>query len=149
MRKSELQTGDPVVIEDDGAIRIVRICRPEKRNALDLATKRRLVDAFRAAEADAKVGVVVLTGSESVFVAGTDIAEMAGFRPTDLILERAGEVFEVLDGLAKPVILIAEPVQLLLDVLLCGLHGRQPRTVLRRLGLGDGLVKADEKVLTQ
>lgn len=101
-----------MVIEDDGAIRIVRICRQEKRNALDLATKRRLVEAFRAAEADADVRVVVLTGSESVFVAGTDIAEMAGFRPTDLILERAGEVFEVLDGLAKPVIAAVEGVAL-------------------------------------
>lgn len=99
---------DPVVIEDRGPIRIVRVHRPDKRNALNLATKRRLVAAFRAAEEDPAVRVIVLTGSDVVFVAGTDIAEMAQLRPTDLILERAGEVFEVLDHLTKPTIAAVE-----------------------------------------
>src|SRR4051794_34591166 len=97
-----------VLVEDAGPVRTIRIQRPDKHNALNLATKKGLVEAFRSAEADPVVRVVVLTGSPTVFVAGTDIAEMARLRPTDLIVQRAGEVFEVLDNLTKPTIAAVE-----------------------------------------
>jgi enoyl-CoA hydratase/carnithine racemase len=105
---SEPSAENPVVIEDRGPIRIVRVHRPDKCNALNLATKRRLVEAFRAADDDPAVRVTVLTGGEAVLVAGTDVAEMARLRPTDLIVERAGEVFEVLDHLSKPTVAAVE-----------------------------------------
>ncbi|RYE41467.1 MAG: enoyl-CoA hydratase [Hyphomicrobiales bacterium] len=99
---------NPVVTTDHGNIRIVRINRPTKRNALNLDTKRRLVTAFRDADADSQVRVVIVTGTPEVFVAGTDIAEMATLRPTDHLTERTGEVFEVLDGIGKPTIAAVE-----------------------------------------
>lgn len=105
---TEQATEAPVLVEDAGPIRTIRIDRPGKHNALNLATKDALVEALRTAEADPDVRVVVLTGSPTVFVAGTDIAEMATLRPTDHLVRRTGEVFEVLDNLTKPTIAAVE-----------------------------------------
>ncbi|MEU4311274.1 enoyl-CoA hydratase-related protein [Nocardia sp. NPDC024068] len=85
-------------------VRVVRIDRPEAKNALDLATKRELIDALTDAGSDRTVRVLVLTGSAEVFVAGTDIKEMASLSPTDHIVEETGRVFDLLDDFGKPTI---------------------------------------------
>lgn len=56
-------------------VRLVRIHRPEKRNALDQATREALVDAL---EEGVKAGAraLVLTGTEKSFASGADLAEM-------------------------------------------------------------------------
>ena len=107
---SGLDTGSPppVATTDQDGVRTIRINRPERRNALSLATKQELTAALREADADESVRVIVLTGNQEVFVAGTDIAEMATFTPTDLVVKKAGEVFEVLDGVTKPTIAAVE-----------------------------------------
>jgi enoyl-CoA hydratase len=75
-------TASPLLIADHGAIRTVTINRPDKLNALDSATLDALREAFAAAAADTAVRVVVLTGAgPKAFVAGADIAEMAGLTP--------------------------------------------------------------------
>ena len=50
--------------------------RPEKRNALNLALCRELVDALQRAEDDPNVGAILLTGNGKVFCAGMDLAEV-------------------------------------------------------------------------
>jgi enoyl-CoA hydratase len=76
MTESVLQT------TDRGAVRVLSVDRPDKLNALNRATLVALHDAFDMAAGDAAVRVVVLTGSGSkAFVAGADIAEMAGLTP--------------------------------------------------------------------
>jgi enoyl-CoA hydratase/carnithine racemase len=56
----------------------VTINRPEARNALSRVVRERLLDAFRRAEADADVRVVVITGTgNKAFCAGGDLKEMA------------------------------------------------------------------------
>ncbi len=76
-------TDSPLLTADDGAIRTITINRPDKLNALDLATLLALHAAFDAAAADDAVRVVVLTGSgPKAFVAGADIAGMAALPPT-------------------------------------------------------------------
>lgn len=105
---TDTDVADPVMVEDNGPIAVIRVNRPGKLNALNLATKSRLVDAFRAADADGTVRVVVLTGTPTVFVAGTDIAEMTRLQPTDHLIQRTGEVFDVLDKLSKPTIAAVE-----------------------------------------
>lgn len=72
-------TEDVLKITDDGAIRMIAVDRPDKLNALNARTLDALLDAFDAAAADPAIRVVVLTGSgPKAFVAGADIAEMAG-----------------------------------------------------------------------
>ena len=69
-----------VHLEDNLAI--VTIHRPKKLNALNTATIKELQPhlAFKALEANRKVRVIILTGSEDkAFVAGADISEFAHF----------------------------------------------------------------------
>ena len=68
---------------DDG-IALIMIDRPEKLNALNLATIDELTDAFADARSDDAVRVVILTGGGGkAFIAGADIAEMAQLQPDE------------------------------------------------------------------
>ena len=70
-----------IVVTDDGPVRIVTIDRPERRNAVDLATARLLADAFRAFDVDDSVSVAVLSGSGGTFCAGADLKAIADAGP--------------------------------------------------------------------
>lgn len=63
-------------IEDRGAVRYLRLDRPEVRNALDLALLRALRVALGQARAEA-VRCLVITGNGKSFCAGADVAEWA------------------------------------------------------------------------
>ena len=64
-----------LLVENRGAVRILTLNRPEKRNALNTELTRALLEALRAADADETVGSVILTGAGSGFCAGADLAE--------------------------------------------------------------------------
>lgn len=64
-----------LTIRDEGAVRVLTMNRPEKRNALDNELTTLLLEALRAAEADDGVCAVVLTGAGLSFCAGADTAE--------------------------------------------------------------------------
>lgn len=63
-----------VLIEDQGAVRILTMNRPERLNALNEALKDELTAALGQAAEDDSVGAVVLTGSGRAFCAGADLA---------------------------------------------------------------------------
>jgi enoyl-CoA hydratase len=54
----------------------ITIDRPEARNALSLAMRRRLKELFTDAGADDDVAVIVLTGADPAFCAGVDVKEL-------------------------------------------------------------------------
>jgi len=58
----------------DGVAQI-RIDRPEKKNALTQALYTGLLDAFRRAESDPSVRVLLLAGSDTCFTAGNDLQD--------------------------------------------------------------------------
>ena len=89
-------------------IAVLTINRPERRNALNLDVKRRLADIVEELEADPTVRVVVLTGARGVFVAGTDIAEMAAMTPTEHSLRETDRMFTVLRRFPKTLIAAVE-----------------------------------------
>jgi len=64
-----------LLIDNRGAVRILTLNRPEKRNALNFELTRGLLDALRAADADESVGALVLTGAGQGFCAGADLTE--------------------------------------------------------------------------
>jgi enoyl-CoA hydratase/carnithine racemase len=64
-----------LLIENRGAVRILTMNRPEKRNALNSELTQGLLDALRAADADESVGCIVLTGAGPGFCAGADLSE--------------------------------------------------------------------------
>lgn len=58
-------------------VRQITMNRPDRRNALDRATYQGLIDALAAADADAAVRAVVLTGAGGCFTSGNDIKDFA------------------------------------------------------------------------
>jgi enoyl-CoA hydratase/carnithine racemase len=67
-----------LLIENRGPVRILTLNRPEKRNALDTALTRALLEALRATDEDDDVRAVVLTGAPPAFCAGADLSEFKG-----------------------------------------------------------------------
>jgi enoyl-CoA hydratase len=64
---------ETVSFERRGAAAVVRIRRPERRNAVDGATARALHAAFERFVADDGARVLVLAGDETAFCAGADL----------------------------------------------------------------------------
>ncbi|WP_433272293.1 enoyl-CoA hydratase/isomerase family protein [Actinosynnema sp. CS-041913] len=80
-----------LLTEDHGAVRVLRMNRPAKRNALDTALTTALLDAMLAADADDAVRAVLLTGEGQGFCAGADLSEFAELTPANqaAVLRRA------------------------------------------------------------
>jgi len=68
---------DTLLIETDGAVRVIRLNRPAALNALNGQLMDELTTALDEAEADSAIRALVITGSERAFAAGADIKEMA------------------------------------------------------------------------
>ena len=71
-----MTSGSPVTTAVSGGVAQVALNRPEKRNALDVATLSALGAALAQCAADVEVRVVQLTGAGNVFCAGADLTEM-------------------------------------------------------------------------
>ena len=95
-----------VLSERAGRVAILTIHRPDKLNALSEQVRVELLEELAQVEADADVGVVVITGSgEKSFIAGADIAEFAGRTPFDQRWAmRSPRIFDVMASFPKPVI---------------------------------------------
>ncbi len=72
-----MHVGDGVIIEDRGAVRIVSIDRPERRNAVDSTTAGQLLDAFGDFDRRDELSVAVLTGTGGCFCAGADLKALS------------------------------------------------------------------------
>ena len=72
------QTFETVLVEvTDKGVGLVTLNRPDALNALNSQLVSELARALEALDADARVGCIVITGSEKAFAAGADIKEMA------------------------------------------------------------------------
>ena len=100
---------DVLVSQTRGAVRVLRMNRPEKLNALNTELTQALLDAFEAAEADTEVRAVVLAGEGRGFCAGADLAEFKDLTPEHQhrVLKRADltcRTQSILQKLSKPVV---------------------------------------------
>jgi enoyl-CoA hydratase len=95
-----------VLAEKRGQVLLLTLNRPEKRNALNSALRRSLLDALEAAARDSDVRAIVLTGAgEKAFVAGADISEFEGRAPVDQYRVMKGpSIYDALERIAKPTI---------------------------------------------
>lgn len=96
-----------VRIEVDGALAVLTVSRPEKRNALDLDMLKALAGAADRIEADARIRVSILTGEGPGFSAGGDISAWGGMRPEEFghgWVRYGHRVFERLATLRMPLI---------------------------------------------
>ena len=72
---------DCIIVEDREAVRIIRMNRPDKLNALNTELTQALLDGLAAADAAASVRAVVLAGEGQGFCAGADLAEFKDLTP--------------------------------------------------------------------
>lgn len=95
-----------VLKETAGAVAVLTINRPEKRNALDTATRTELIRALDHCHRDRAVRVVIVTGAgDKAFIAGADISEFAGRSAVDQYrVMKAASVYHAVDAFPKPII---------------------------------------------
>jgi enoyl-CoA hydratase len=90
-----------LIVETHGKVALIRLNRP---HALNSALMRELKSALKDLDADAKIGCVVLTGSDKAFAAGADIKEMADKAFGDAFLGDFAADWHPAAELRKPVI---------------------------------------------
>src|SRR5688572_24493222 len=96
-----------LLVEGRGAVRIMTLNRPEKRNALNRELTQGLLDALAAADRDDGVGAIVLTGAGPGFCAGADLAEFKGPHAPQAAEQRAELAMQLqlaLPKMSKPVV---------------------------------------------
>jgi len=96
----------PVVVIERPAegVGLIRINRPEARNALNLEVRRLIGEHLTAMTDDDSVRCIVLTGNEKSFAAGADIKEMADAGTIDMLLRGTQKMWRTIYGCPKPVI---------------------------------------------
>ena len=82
---------ETILTETRGKVGLITLNRPKALNALNLTVMDEVCTALEAFDADAKIGAVVLTGSEKAFAAGADIKGMQPLTFKDTFsMERSG-----------------------------------------------------------
>ncbi len=83
-----------IIYERKGRVARLIINRPDKRNALNLATRREIAAVLDELEKDREVGVLIVTGAgEKAFISGSDLNEFGRMTPL--------EAYEFMDTLAQ------------------------------------------------
>ena len=100
---------DPLLIERPaGDIVVLRINRPEVRNALNMAVRTALAGEIAKHAADPAVRCLVLTGDDKAFAAGADISEMAEAGPVEMLMRNVQQYYRAISECPKPLIAAVE-----------------------------------------
>jgi enoyl-CoA hydratase/carnithine racemase len=92
-------------IERRGAVALVTLQRPEKRNALSIELRVELADAFGRLSEDEEIGCVTLTGAGPAFCAGMDVTQFGGDREHKRrLVETSTIAFEAVGRCSRPVL---------------------------------------------
>jgi 2-(1,2-epoxy-1,2-dihydrophenyl)acetyl-CoA isomerase len=83
-----------LLIENDGAVRTLRLNRPDVLNALNDDLLAALGKAVREAEKDKTVRCLVITGAGRGFSAGQDLADVSGRYKSDAPIELGAHIRE-------------------------------------------------------
>lgn len=87
-------TESTVLVENHGAVRVLFLHRPKKRNAINVRMTTELSRAIDAADADDNVRVILVTGSGAAFSAGVDVS---------LFLGQADDVSDLQGPILQPI----------------------------------------------
>ncbi|MGE4303209.1 MAG: enoyl-CoA hydratase-related protein [Novosphingobium sp.] len=87
---------------------ILRLNRPEKRNALATDLLGRVADALDEAASDPDVRAVVVTGSDRFFAAGADINELASRDTAGALADPRPAIWARIRGFTKPLVAAVE-----------------------------------------
>lgn len=99
---------DRVVVDREDSIATVTVNRPEKRNAMDIPTRKELRAAFEDVADDDEVRAVVLRGAgDDAFIAGGDIDSFSEFdhmEAMEYVTKHAQGLYNYVADLPKPTV---------------------------------------------
>ena len=134
---------DHILVERQGAIQIIRMNRPDKKNALTRAMYAKMSAALREGDADPAVRVHLFLGVPGAFSSGNDLADF-------MVVATGGdggtEVWDFLIALArveKPIVSGVDGIAVGIGTTInlhCDLTFATPRTVFRTPFVDLGLV---------
>lgn len=94
-----------VILEQPAeGIAVVKLNRPEVRNALNAAVRQQLAEHFTTLGADETTRCIVLTGGDKVFAAGADLRDMVDRTPVEMIARHSERLWQPIASCPKPVI---------------------------------------------
>src|SRR4051812_1016052 len=93
---------ETILVEQRGAVTLVRLNRPQALNALNSQVLKDLIAAFAAYDSDDSQHCLVLTGSEKAFAAGADIKEMQEQKFADMYSSDFFAGWEKITATRKP-----------------------------------------------
>lgn len=101
---------DGVLVAEHGAVRLLTLNSPGRRNAIDLVMRVVLAERLEAAMADDAVRAIVLTGAGGTFCAGGDLSSMSRRAPEEARprLEAFQRVMRAIWAGPKPVVAAVE-----------------------------------------
>ena len=101
---------DPVLITETRAdgVAIVRLNRPQVRNALTMELRQALADAFTVLGDDEAMRAIVLTGTDDAFAAGADLNEFVDADPVEMLKRRSERYWNAVAATPQPIIAAIE-----------------------------------------
>lgn len=90
-------------VQADG-VGLVRINRPDVKNALNLQVRQALAQSFLSLAVNREVRAIVLTGNAQCFVAGADVREFAKASPVEMYERHNERLWQAISQCPKPVI---------------------------------------------
>jgi enoyl-CoA hydratase/carnithine racemase len=93
---------DVILERPDPAIAVLRLNRPQARNALNLAVRELLAQHFTDLGGDDATRCIILTGSDTIFAAGADLRDMVERTPVEIMSRR--NLWQPIAHCPKPVI---------------------------------------------
>ncbi len=95
---------DSIEVNDDAGIRIIRVNRPEKKNALTQPMYAAMTRALGEAQNDDAIRCVVIAGGPGAFCAGADIAEFLESAQTGALRPHTVEFLMAIVHNRKPLV---------------------------------------------
>ncbi|WP_338451048.1 enoyl-CoA hydratase-related protein [Niallia oryzisoli] len=94
-----------VLVELEDRIGIIKLNRPEVRNALDFQTLAEISHALETLENNDGIGVIVITGAgEKSFAAGADIGQLREKQPKDALVPGMSGLYQKVENCQKATI---------------------------------------------
>jgi enoyl-CoA hydratase len=101
-----MSEAEPMLVVEAAApgVRLLRLNRPDRRNALATPLLAELAQAMTAADADEAVRCLIVTGGDRIFAAGADITEMAEKTAPGALADRRTALWAEIRAVSKPIV---------------------------------------------
>ena len=104
---------DHLIVTDEATMRVIRLRRPEKKNAITQDMYRAMSDAIDTAQNNPAIRCMIITGGSGVFTAGNDLEDFLHDGTANAEAPRASNAIKFLYSLAhnvKPIIAAVDGV---------------------------------------